>query len=478
MAEKMRRFDLSDDIPEQTQKLVVPAWEDRMFDQGVRAEWLRKPENRLVAAKQLILSKLQSWDDYNPYGVREQLTPLWKSLVWTSERDMYESLISRPLEDQKRALEREKEESETEEEEVMQVQDHTSQLLLPSKTDLPQGKYVIVPLGQDVLSKVPIPVSDQVTGVYQLYGGAIVKWHCSAHAAKPSLANGKLKIPCAGRVCGTQMKKPRVMYYLEGEKLVGFTFRVNRDLKRSKSERYQQVVDLRAVSSDGLYLRGEGAPRKESTGELSSVQETSSPPTLTSPELMEEGRRLLKILSTMPWVFREDTGNPKYAIFPVRNCSLIQVGVVQKSYLSEQGLKLKGDKVLSSPLKALYFEDGNLYWYKEGEDDTKVVPYEYNPQKTAWEYEQISKWLGQNLVVLNMGEDSAMLSLFMQKGRSLKQWKSWEEFPVGVDAMIALHSFHHAGTHAVEVVNRKGPNILVVQEHGSELTYEEFIALH
>jgi len=285
------------DLSEAMVKMIVPAWETVEADRGMRFKWLRDPKNAQVAAWQLVLQKVRDWEDYNPYGMREPLTPTWTVLEWKDEKHMYESLVSRPEEDKRRAatslkqlentvLELQQQQqtmsvaiqlseiTQKLQKEVEAVQDQAVQSehteIIPvgkyfdresqGDTDLPDGAYWIKPspifhtstkLGVTHLKRdqrYKIRGKYVVLGVYQMENKALKKHKCLSHKAIGEFDNMTMpeftmlpKIPCTGLACGSHAKAIKKMFFFlsgsEGQVLVPFIFIMNaRIVEREESK--------------------------------------------------------------------------------------------------------------------------------------------------------------------------------------------------------------------------------------------------
>jgi len=265
------------DLSEEVIAMVLPHWEERESDRGGRAIWLRDPKNKQVAAWQLVLQKVRSWEDYNPHGMRENLSPLWSTLEWKSEKHMYESLAARPEEDRKRldtlksdmdravakareVIERQKQEPSKVEKASVSLQTsiggevpvslERDKLTLDrvevlsdgdrvffdrppyGATELPEDIYWIRPLpllqmnGQRSLAiksqqRYKVAGNFAIRGVYQVAYRGISMVKCLTHRSPGEYDNITIpgftilpKIYCAGLACGSHGKHPKKMFFL------------------------------------------------------------------------------------------------------------------------------------------------------------------------------------------------------------------------------------------------------------------------
>jgi len=76
-----------------------------------------------------------------------------------------------------------------------------------------------------------------------------------------------------------------------------------------------------------------------------------------------------------------------------------------------------------------------------------------------------------------MGHDPEMQNLLTLSGHGYREWWSWEKIP-SVSALLCFHSLHHAGYHSLRVINEQGPDVLVIQDHGSQLSEADFYKVH
>jgi len=191
---------------------------------------------------------------------------------------------------------------------------------------------------------------------------------------------------------------------------------------------------------------------------------------------------LSQVSFNLPQFFHmEEMQEWRYACLERTFKELGQGGVLDRPVLTKTGIYSRG-YAIPQDLLFLYFEDRQLKVCTNRYLQWRSVPwngkpYQYNAARALWKFERANRFLLGLTEVSHMGHDPEMQNLLTLSGHGYREWWSWEKIP-SVSALLCFHSLHHAGYHSLRVINEQGPDVLVIQDHGSQLSEADFYKVH
>lgn len=206
---------------------------------------------------------------------------------------------------------------------------------------------------------------------------------------------------------------------------------------------------------------------------------TSVPvPAWESPEVLA-----LSVASyQLPYLlFYEEKREREYACIQRTHDFLVENGKLTRTVLSRKGIFLLGSPDPEERYYA-YIEHGRLkistadvaFWRGVHWNER---PYEENTERSLWKMRHVLPYTLGMTKMANVGKDASLGEQARRNGFAYHEWMSWERLP-NVEVMVAFHALHHAGLHIFKLIDQDGPPIVIVQEHASELSQEQFDSLH